>query len=756
MVGETRFFAHTPTKTDGKWHDLVSHLKRVAKLAHENASKFEAGELGQIAGLWHDIGKFNPAFQKYLKDCHEADTIGKKAPRGGSVPHAVYGAILAGESVQALAAVIHGHHAGLPNRAKYLDALKQGDTLAKYKEILPTAREAVEGLGFDGDVRTLFAHPPRDEFQMEVFQRMVFSALVDADFLDTEKHFDPEAPKLRGSGVSALEMWEVFERDQASLMSGQRFDETLVNVVRRGVYECCVEAAEGSQGVLRLGVPTGGGKTRSGLAFALRHAVEHDLDRVIVAVPYTSIIEQTVDVYRTIFSTLGDGVVLEHHSAIRRPAEEERNLQDNPEEAERLEESRAKARLATQNWDAPLVVTTTVQLFESLFANRTSRCRKLHNIANSVIVLDEVQTLPVGLLAPTLSMLSELVRRYGVTVVLCTATQPALDERSRYLEGFEVVRDIVPRERAAEHFRVLRRVEYEVPKDEWSWQEVAARLAGASPERQAMAVLNTRKDALALTDALAAMGEKESLLHLSTLLCGGHRRDVLEEVRRRLDAGEPCLLAATQVVEAGVDLDFPVVFRAMGPLDRIVQAAGRCNREGKMERPGRVVVFRPEERRMPRGEYEVGFGEAEIMLSRPGLDLHDPDIFREYFANLYRGVPTDQKEIQKYRKSFDFPEVAARYKLISENTVPVIVRYGKFGEYDGELDALLDRIRHRGIRAADHRTLQPYAVSMFEHEFDQKKDWMIEVADGLYLWTGGYDGLRGIEDIDSDPSGLVW
>lgn len=745
-----QFYAHTPVKA-GPWHDLVSHLKQTASLAKQNADKFGAGELARLAGLWHDVGKFNPAFQKYLKDCHEADLTGKQAPRGGSVPHAVYGAVLAGESVQALAAIIHGHHAGLPNRAKYLDALKQDDTLAKYEEILPVARDAVEGLGFDGDARALFVNPPRDEFQMEVLQRMLFSALVDADFLDTERHFDPNAEKIRGSGVSTQEMWEVLRKDQASLMAGPRSGETTVNAVRREVYEYCVEAASSPQGVFRLGVPTGGGKTRSGLAFALRHAVEHDLDRVIVAVPYTSIIEQTADVYRSIFSTLGEGAVLEHHSAIRHGVDDEIDLQDDPEEAERLEQSRTRARLATQNWDAPLVVTTTVQLFESLFANRTSRCRKLHNVANSVIVLDEVQTLPVGLLAPTVEMLKELARRYGVTVVLCTATQPALDERSRYLEGFEDVRDIVPRERAAEHFRVLRRVEYYVPKDEWSWQDVATRLADTSPERQAMAVLNTRRDALALVDEL----EGEPVLHLSTLLCGAHRREVLAEVWRRLDADEPCLLVATQVVEAGVDFDFPWVFRAMGPLDRIVQAAGRCNREGSMDSPGRVVVFRPKEGGVPRGEYASGTAEAEMMLEG-GLDLHDPEVFREYFVRLYQDVSTDGQGIQKLRQEFDYPEVARRYRLISEQSVPVIVRYGGDWWEGGEMDLLAKRIRHAGLWSSDHRKLQPYVVSMFEREFEKKRDWTEEIAEGVFLWQGGYDELRGIEETGSDPSDLMW
>ena len=737
-----RFYAHTPVK-DGPWHDLVEHLERTAEKASENAAKFGAGEIASLAGLWHDIGKFNPEFQEYLKRCDRAARTGEDAPARG-VPHAVYGAMLASDAVRALAAVIYGHHAGLPNSAKLDDVVKQPEPRERYGQILPIARNVVEGLDFREDVRSLFAELPRNELQMEVLQRMLFSALVDADFLDTETHFEPEIGELRGSGLGPEELWEVLRRNQEALISKSEKDPTPVNEVRQEVYRCCLEASGQPRGVFRLGVPTGGGKTRSGLAFALRHAAEHSLDRVIVAVPYTSIIEQTVSVYRGIFAELGEGAALEHHSAVRR---------EYADGEERQDEARTRSRLATQNWDTPLVVTTTVQLFESLFANRTSRCRKLHNIARSVILLDEVQTLPVGLLEPTVSMLKELVRRYGVSVVLCTATQPVLDERSRYLEGFDDVRDIVPPGRATEHFHSLRRVEYEAPQEALSWDEVARRLLDASPHKRAMVIVNTRKDALALLERL----EGEPVLHLSTLLCGAHRRDVLEEVRRRLRENEPCLLVSTQVVEAGVDLDFPVVFRALGPLDRIVQAAGRCNREGRMDEPGRVVVFKPEEGKVPRGEYAAGFGEAEIMLRRPDLDLHDPAIFREYFRRLYQDVPTDKEEIQKYRKALDYPEVAARYRLVPDASVPVIVRYDGGDKRRGAvLDRLLDRIRHVGIWSGDHRRLQPYIVSMFEREFEKRKGYTEEIAEGVFLWSGGYDDLRGIEDVSDDPTYLVW
>jgi CRISPR-associated endonuclease/helicase Cas3 len=750
------YHAHTPGEA-GVWHDLAGHLQRTAVRARQNGAKFGAGELAGLAGLWHDIGKFNPAFQDYLKDCYEADLAGTKAPRGGSVPHAVYGAMLARGSLQVLSPVIHGHHMGLQKFVDVQKATERPETRQVYKEILPAAREKVEGLGFEGDWRALISGAPDDPRETRLFTelllRMVFSALVDADFIDTETHFDPKQSVRRGTALRPEQLWEVLKRDQEEIISAA--DPTPVNEVREDVYRESLRTAEMPRGVFRLAVPTGGGKTRSGLAFALKHAVERDLDRVIVAIPYTSIIEQTAETYREVFKSLDDNAVLEHHSAVRHDSESDR--QNDPKESERLVEAQVRARLAAENWDAPLVVTTMVQLFESLFANRTSRCRRLHNLARSVVVLDEVQTLPLGLLKPILSVLRELVRRYGVTVVLCTATQPALDERSPHLEGFEDVTDIVPEETAARHFLSLRRVEYEVLSEEWSWKEVAEHLLEASPERRAMVVLNTRKDALALLTQL----EGEPTLHLSTRLCGAHRRDVLEEVRRRLKKEKPCLLVATQVVEAGVDLDFPVVFRALGPLDRIAQAAGRCNREGTLPGKGRVVVFRPAEGTMPPGdEYRSGTDEARMILECGDLDLHDPAVFREYFRLLYGDVSLDAKGIQELRKQFDYPEVANRFRLIDGVSVPVIVRYdGPDQKQNKALDKTIERIRYTGLWAGDHRRLQPYVVSLFEQEFEQNRDWIEEIADGVYVWNGGYDdGLRGIELDEGSlgPSRLVW
>jgi CRISPR-associated endonuclease/helicase Cas3 len=514
--------------------------------------------------------------------------------------------------------------------------------------------------------------------------------------------------------------------------------------VRREVYEACLTAAAQAPGFFRLTVPTGGGKTRSGLAFALKHALAHDLDRVIVAIPYTSIIEQTAQVYREIFA---DGrAILEHHSAVA-GREDQDDAPVTPEAQ--------WARLATENWDAPIVVTTTVQLFESLLGQRTSACRKLHRIARSVIVLDEVQTLPPHLLATTLDVLRRLVANYGVSVVLCTATQPALDESPGF-KGLDGIREIVPG--AAGHFATLERVRYEWPclDGRWSWERVAEELRA---ESRAMAVVNTKADALAL---LAALGDPDAL-HLSTLLCGAHRRDVLAEVRRRLDAGEPCRLVATQVVEAGVDLDFPTVLRALGPLDRIVQAAGRCNREGKLGELGRVVIFAPEEGNQPPGAYRVGSDIARVLLRAAAGDpnLHDPTSFATYFRSLYGSLDLDREKVEERRRAFDYPEVAKRYRLIDDDAASVVVRYRGMngqGGGEGEVDALLEALRRYPQRGrAILRRLQPYIVGVRQRLLDQyvNAGLVLEVQPGLWEWCGKYDPVRGLGNGQPDVVRLV-
>jgi CRISPR-associated endonuclease/helicase Cas3 len=725
-------YAHS-TNSQGQRHDLVTHLASVAEQAQQFASGYGAGELAYWAGLWHDLGKFHPEFQRYLLACEATPGNRHRGP-----DHKRTGAMLAMTRLPPLALAVQGHHGGLPARDQAKGWLGDPAYRAASNQALELAKAVLTDRLEPSTVPAwpAWANAPTTA---EMLLRMVFSALVDADCLDTERHFSPERSPLRENPWRLADLWARFEEDQAHRFAGA--DDTAVNRVRREVYADCLAASAAEPGFFRLTVPTGGGKTRSSLAFGLRHALAHDLERIIVAIPYTSIIEQTAQVFREIFPV--ERVVLEHHSAV--------GVREGTDDAP-VTPDQAWARLAEDNWDAPIVVTTNVQLFESLLGQRTGACRKLHHLARSVIVLDEAQTLPPHLLEPALDVLRELVAHYGASVVLCTATQPALDAAPGF-PGLPNVREIVPD--AGRHFASLARVRYEWPaaSESWSWDRVAEELRSA-PGQQAMAVVNTKADALALLDAL---GDCQAL-HLSALLCGAHRRAVLDEVKRRLAAGEPCLLVATQVVEAGVDLDFPSVLRAVGPLDRIVQAAGRCNREGKLPDGGRVVIFRPEEGGLPPGPYRTGTDTTQVLLRAAGsaLNLHDPALYLDYFRRYYQGIDLDQKEVQRQRRAFDYPEVARRFRLIEDDGAPVVVRYPT-GDA-GVVDQLLGQLRQQPQRGrAIFRRLQPFVVNVRRGLLEQhaSRGLATEVLPGLWEWHGKYDRVRGIGAGEPDLVSLV-
>lgn len=683
------------------------------------------GDAAYLVGLLHDLGKFNPEFQRYLRSAHE----GRPHP---PVPHAIWGAALVYGLSRAkaldiwkdLALPVLGHHAGLEDAGVAATRL-HAFWLERGLEVVE-AQKRLEATGIKPPPLRLRA--TTEATRRELAIRMILSALVDADYLDTERHFDPEQAALRGRGPSLQALWEKLEAAQREILD----DSTPVNRVRKEVYEACLQAASRPPGLYRLTVPTGGGKTRSGLAFALRHAVLHGLQRVIVAIPYTSIIDQTAQVYREI---LGDDAVLEHHSALEVP--------DGGDDA--LDEASLRQRLASENWDAPLVVTTTVQLLESLFSSRPSKVRKIHRLSRAVILIDEAQTIPPELLRPTLDMLTLLATPveeggYGSTVVLSTATQPSFEtacgpEGLRAFAATEIVPDY-PR-----HFAQLRRVEYAYMPQPMTWEALAREVEGLE---QVLVVLNARRDALEL---LAALDGAADVFHLSTLLCGAHRRRVLQEVRRRLQAGLPVRLVSTQVVEAGVDLDFPVVYRAIGPLDRIVQAAGRCNREGRRPK-GQVVIFEPAEGRSPVGPYRTGLEKARFLLrEHPASRLHDPELYREYFRRLFADVDLDKKRIQEYREALNYPEVAQRYRLIAGDTVSVVV------PYEDAVARLEEFLVRPGYVA--WRRLQPYIVSLFAYEVAARGAWLERVAEGLYLWKGAYDERLGLVEGYADPADLI-
>lgn len=719
------YVAHS-RNAGGTTHDLVEHLRRVAAIAGQFAGKFGAADVGYWAGLWHDLGKFHANFQAYIA-----------APEGRRGPdHSSAGAVHAAGVLEGLAFLVAGHHGGLPDRAEILARLADKRHSPAVRDALEAARRALGELrpseGLTGRLPGFLAGGATTSDarrRLELFLRMVFSALVDADFLDTEAHFDPGRAATREESPTLEDLWPRLEAAQTAI-TGRGTDP--VSRVRHEVYQACLRAGDEAPGIFTLTVPTGGGKTRSGLAFAMRHAIRHGLDRVIVAIPYTSIIEQTAAEYRRIF---GEPGVLEHHSAVR--AVEEMLSPASVADV--------WARLASQNWDAPIVVTTTVQLFESLFGNRPAACRKLHNLARSVLVLDEVQMLPVHLLNPILDVVQNLVDHYAISVVLCTATQPALSAEP-YRKALRNVREIVPD--AARYFAALRRVEFDLRSagQPWSWGRVAEEMrTGPS----ALAIVNTKADAFALLDAL---GDPDAL-HLSTQMCGRHRHDTLAEVRRRLGVGEPCRLVATQVVEAGVDIDFPLVLRAVAPLDRIVQAAGRCNREGRLA-AGRVVIFEPADGGTPLGVYRSGIQTARALLAS-GCDLHDPRTYETYFRRLFQIAECDARGIQGRRERFEYRTVAAMFRMIEDDSVPAIVRPAP---YRGDVDRLLARIeRGDDSPRSLFRAMQPYLVSLRARVVAryQAAGLLRELRPGLWEWLGAYDPIRGLVERPRDPEELV-
>lgn len=708
------FFAHSlQGRPESDWEDLETHLQQVADLAASFAAPFGASEWARLAGLWHDLGKFRPEFQARLRGS------------GESVEHAGAGAVLAFDKDKAsglpLAFVIAGHHAGLAD----LHTTPEGGTrplkerldnnkkaLAEIRSILPSGLTALKPPPLPshllGDVRSL-----------EMWTRFLFSCLVDADYLATEEFYSPGARAAARQGLEPIPVLRArldthLDQLAANIPEDRRNSE--VNRRRAEVLAACREAATLPPGLFSLTVPTGGGKTLSSMAFALSHAERHGLQRVVVAIPFTSIIEQNAAVYRR---ALGPNNVIEHHSAL------------DPLAAEKIDrEAEIRRRLATENWDAPVIVTTNVQLFESLFASSPSRCRKLHNLAGSVILLDEAQNLPVEYLLPVLDALRELTTRYGCTVVLMTATQPALGKRDSLRQGLEGIREIVPA--PEELARSLSRVRVTWPKPGESpipYAELAQRL---SAHERVLAIVHRRRDARLLAELLPS----ENRFHLSALMCPAHRSAVLAKIYDALKSGAPCRLVATQLIEAGVDVDFPIVYRCLGGLDSLAQAAGRCNREGRIQDKGEVVFFRAETPPPP-GLPRRGLKIVEELLAQEGaLDLDVPAVYENYFRKLYFETDLDPNGIQPLRGSLKFASIAHAFHLIDTPNVPIVVPWGEAGE------RLADLRRH-GPGRMRLRALQPFVVNLLPPDVSKLRNAgaLEEIVEGVLSLTGIFSDL---------------
>lgn len=708
FVGMTNLFAHTPASGSQVFHDLGEHLAGVADRASELASKFGAGEIGSALGLIHDLAKADPRFQLYLQECFE----GKK---GKSCPHATPSAAAAKHILGLFVIPVIGHHAGMPNACELREKLDNVDNRS-----VEAANELMKSFDLP---KSLQSSTPewalKNPIAAEMLTRMAFSALVDADYLDTENHFSPNTQELRGNYPSLAEYQDTLSVNLAQFANKPGH----VNKIRAEILVSCKKAATNPKGGFRLTVPTGGGKTFSGLAFALDHAIANKMDRVIFAIPFTSIIEQTAEIYQSVF---GHENVLEHHSAVEIADDEGQS------------ESEVRRRLAAENWDCPLVVTTTVQLFESLLSNRPSRCRKLHNIANSVIVLDEVQSLPPERLKPILDVLHELVAHYGCSVVFCTATQPDysnVDDRL-WREAIELVPNY------EDHFAALKRVSLQVCEEIWSNQRVAEEIESSD---QVLAIFNSKKDAEEMARRCSHLG---GIYHLSTLMCADHRRRTLAQVREHLDNGQPVRLISTQVVEAGVDVDFPFVMRHRGPLSSIVQAAGRCNREGRLA-SGTCLVFSMEDSTAPKGTYGTATAKTDIILQEY-IDPMSPEAMGHYFRDFLQLTKTDLG-IQEMRRALAFADVAKAFQMIDDDTQPVIIENYPFFDV-GKLLAM-DYLPPR----LWFRRLAPFTVQIRRSTLDRLvKAGQVRMHDlGAWIYSGPYDRLIGFSPDLLDSTDLV-
>ena len=706
------------------WEPLIDHLQAVADRSRAASSKWRADRWGRLLGLWHDLGKYSAEFQNYLLrengfEAHiEGDVPGRVDHSTAGAQHAVNAA---GQAGRILAYCIAGHHAGLPDDCGDLSSLSERlkKTIPNYAaaptELLNQAMLGMPPISFETK-----GGPGHAAFQIGVFTRMLFSALVDGDFLATEQFLNREQAALRLPATPQLAAMQT-RLDEHLAAFAARSDSlgSDVQACRQEILADCRDAAHQAPGLFSLTVPTGGGKTLSSLAFALKHARQHELERVIYVAPFTSIIEQTVDVFRSVFDPLSEDIVLEHHSDF-----------DPRKETPR-------SRLASEHWDAPLVVTTGVQFFESLFAAKTSRCRKLHNIAKSVVILDEAQTLPVEFLKPCLAILQELATNYGTTIVLCTATQPAIHQRSEFPIGLSNVREIMPN--PARLYDRMRRVEVSAI-GAISDLNLVARLA---EHEQFLCIVNTRPHAARLFEMLREAGSDEGLFHLSTRLCGAHRAAELKTIRRRLERGLPCRVISTQLIEAGVDVDFPIVFRSLTGLDSIAQAAGRCNREGRRER-GQVFVFEPTEVHL------LGYLASIAASGREVLDADDLlslDNVERYFGLHYW---KQQDQFDKHGimaghtfgsgPQIQFRKIADQFHLIEDSTQPLLVPWGKTGA------SLVARLRHEPPDRQMRRQLQRYSVGVRPHELaalgDDIERFHNEYA--VLINSGAYDDQLGL------------
>ncbi len=725
---EQNFIAHVKVEDDAfRIQTVKEHSVGTSDLSESFAAVFGAAAWGKQNGWWHDMGKYTRnSFQPYIRS---ASGMAVEQKVVSKPDHSSAGAILAKEKLPGyyppLAYCIAGHHSGL------LDWTSSGEAnldrrLSKtdcYQEMLKDAPEEMQ------EVVASLDQPLVDDFEKEMHQwiRMLFSCLVDADYLDTERFMQPEQANRRGQYDSMETLKDRFDTYMESLTASA--PASFINEKRAAILSRCREMAGGLPGFFSLTVPTGGGKTLASMAWALTHAVRYQKDRIIIVIPYTSIIVQTAAVLRNIF---GAENVVEHHSNLQQDSNDERS----------------PSLLATENWDAPIIVTTNVQFFESLYACRSSRCRKLHNICNSVVILDEAQMLPVEFLHPVLDVLQSLQASFKASILFTTATLPAFfGHIGTGPEAFNGLKTPVT-EITSVHdnlFEAFKRVElhWPEPNTTTTFDELAGKLSGYD---SVLCIVNTRKEARELCRRMP-----EGTLHLSRMMCSAHIMKVIKLIKQKLKNNEPVRVISTQLVEAGVDIDFPVVYRAFAGLDSIIQAAGRCNREGRLNKKGelgQVFVFKFENS-IIRGLMGKGANALrEMLVVSEGEDLFSPACIAQYFSLFYANCNTfDKAEVKKNlyegatEMNFHFATAADRFRLIDDkDSVSILVGYG-----DGA--TLLEELKRNGPEFWLLRKLQQYSVSVRKWDFEQlRKQGTVAEYAGIFILEDGrcYDEQAGL------------
>ena len=699
--------SHLYKDKDDCWHiqSNEEHLEGVAKLAESFANEFGMGSWGRVLGLLHDKGKEQKTFQEYIM---KSSGFRPELRVSGEHYHAFVGGLLAKSiygngSKSLLCNQIMSHHSGLHDYCDIEDTLKKNipSDVNRCVEKIPLNRppfsfSTIKGCkGMTPDANHL--------------SRMLFSCLVDADYLDTELFMDEESARKRMNDIKLEALLPLFEAYIDSLQRGSTMSE--VNTIRRQVQERCVSMSDVEKGFYSLTVPTGGGKTLSSLVWALRHAIHNGMKRIIIAIPYTSIIVQTASILKQIF---GEEAVLEHHSNFDPQSLTSKDMQH-------------KAKLATENWNYPIVVTTNVQLFESMFSNKPSDCRKLHNITNSVIILDEVQTLPTDFLQPIVDALKSYQRMFGISVLFTTASQPVLSgliegcNPKAAFQGIDHITEIIPNEYAL-HDK-LRRVCLEIDDTGSTYDEIAERL---SRHDRVLCIVNTRNDAREIYERLP----KEGLtIHLSRMMCPRHVAKAIQEIKQALSDNSETVIrvVATQLIEAGVDIDFPVVYRQEAGLDSILQAAGRCNREGRLDM-ATTYVFSIAKEHILHGSIKDA-NNARLNMTNVN-DWFAPKTMTEYFRQLYcRKETFDQKDIKTllYKPAeMCFEEASKEFRLIEEVGKTVVVNMGDSME-------LIERIKSDGISYSLMKQLSQYCVNIHDRDFQKLKSYgaVEEVIEGI-------------------------